>query len=511
VRAPAASAALLFATFLVATVGCDRFERGRRRGLFDPDDKSYLKMTGDEALAGRRRAPAQKEHAAMRVHAKARFVWIRPRPKETPDWLGYLTLGQSVEMRGGRAHLVAGEGPCEAWAPVEPRGWICLGPSATLDADDPIVVALRPYAAKTSLAWPFSYARSLDAPRYRTLPTPEDQKRREGSHLARVERAKAAPDEDAIGAIDKNLVGVDLGPTGEPPPPPFAPPSAVLEGDEDVPWGSTVAYSYEFDHGGRGFVLTADHAVVPLSRLRRFEPSDFRGAALDEGVELPLVFVRKGGRPRWARAADGRLTKTGETWPPRALETLTGREVEERGTRFWETKSGGWLDERDAIVVRPSAAMPPEVPADGRRTWIEVSTVGGWLVAYEGERPVFATLVSAGRGDLKPDGTMAPVSSTPNGTFTIRSKLRTTTMRSEHRPLSVHAEVMYTQVFKDAFALHGAYWHDDFGERRSAGCINLSPIDSRWLFEWSEPAVPPAWHAATTRPGDARTVVVVHL
>ena len=52
------------------------------------------------------------------------------------------------------------------------------------------------------------------------------------------------------------------------------------------------------------------------------------------------------------------------------------------------------------------------------------------------------------------------------------------------------------------FALHAAYWHDRFGEPKSGGCVNLSPRDAKWLFEWTEPSVPAAWHGV--RSGDAR-------
>ena len=69
---------------------------------------------------------------------------------------------------------------------------------------------------------------------------------------------------------------------------------------------------------------------------------------------------------------------------------------------------------------------------------------------------------------------------------------------------------MYTQVFYEDYALHGAYWHDDFGDRKSAGCVNLSPIDSKWLFDWSEPKVPTDWHVKKIEPGDDATVVVIH-
>jgi hypothetical protein len=46
--------------------------------------------------------------------------------------------------------------------------------------------------------------------------------------------------------------------------------------------------------------------------------------------------------------------------------------------------------------------------------------------------------------------------------------------------------------------LHGAYWHDEFGRARSHGCVNLSPIDARFAFQWSSPQVPEHWHSVTT-------------
>ena len=50
------------------------------------------------------------------------------------------------------------------------------------------------------------------------------------------------------------------------------------------------------------------------------------------------------------------------------------------------------------------------------------------------------------------------------------------------------------QYFKDGYALHAAYWHDQFGSPRSHGCINLAPLDARWLFAFTKPELPTGWH-----------------
>ena len=63
------------------------------------------------------------------------------------------------------------------------------------------------------------------------------------------------------------------------------------------------------------------------------------------------------------------------------------------------------------------------------------------------------------------------------------------------------AEVPYSMRFRKNFALHGTYWHDGFGRRRSHGCVNLSPHDAHELYDWTEPSVPDGW---TEVEGDPR-------
>ncbi|MBL8743417.1 MAG: L,D-transpeptidase, partial [Myxococcales bacterium] len=147
----------------------------------------------------------------------------------------------------------------------------------------------------------------------------------------------------------------------------------------------------------------------------------------------------------------------------------------------------------------------------GKKTWVDVSVFGGTFVAYEGETPVFATLISPGRGGTPFPG-RDPIStaSTPTGTFRVDGKFRWASMVSSTDANIVHAEVQYVQNFHGAHALHGAYWHDQWGELKSGGCVNLSPIDSKWVFEWSEPKLPKDWHGmrSVKELGAATRVVV---
>jgi lipoprotein-anchoring transpeptidase ErfK/SrfK len=46
-----------------------------------------------------------------------------------------------------------------------------------------------------------------------------------------------------------------------------------------------------------------------------------------------------------------------------------------------------------------------------------------------------------------------------------------------------------TFISGEGVAIHGAFWHNDFGERRSHGCINISPEDAKWIFRWTTPYI----------------------
>jgi lipoprotein-anchoring transpeptidase ErfK/SrfK len=125
---------------------------------------------------------------------------------------------------------------------------------------------------------------------------------------------------------------------------------------------------------------------------------------------------------------------------------------------------------------------------DTKDRWIDVDIAKQTLTAYEGKRPVRAFRVSTGVGN---DGAMY---STPKGVYRIYAKLRTATMASDAgdpHPYRFEA-VPHVQYFNREVALHGAYWHDRFGERVSHGCVNLAPDDAAWLFDFTTPKLLPS-------------------
>lgn len=451
-----------------------------------------------------------------RIYAKARFAWIQPQPRASKGWIGYLSLGASVALKGGsvEAAKVVGASGCDAWYAVEPRGYVCAGDAATIDPNDPAVVALAKDAPKTDAPFPYEYGESMGAPRYASLPSAAEQRQNEWDleqHKAAIERARANPSD-----VDKGLAGVDLAPAGVEAPElfPFTP--LVREARRFVAPGSTIAWTRQFDAGGRTWLLTSDQMLVPKDRVRPYPRSEFHGVELAGDVKLPIAFFRKQARPKLERQSDGSFKETGASWPRLAWVALTGESVTDPSTKqaVWATKDAGlWVRESDAAIASQATSAPwlkPDAP--GRQTWIDVSVLGGTLVAYEGMTPVFATLISPGRGGIPFEG-LDPLetASTPTGTFRVDGKFLTATMVSSTNDMIVHTEVQFVQNFHGPHALHGAYWHDAWGEPKSGGCVNLSPIDAKRVFGWTEPELPPGWYGMRSVPEVGwATIVNVH-
>jgi hypothetical protein len=74
-------------------------------------------------------------------------------------------------------------------------------------------------------------------------------------------------------------------------------------------------------------------------------------------------------------------------------------------------------------------------------------------------------------------------------------------------PYSIE-DVPWTMYFSGSYALHAAFWHERFGHPRSHGCVNLAPRDARWLFFWTAPNLPSAWHGILADVGKGTTVVL---
>ncbi len=109
--------------------------------------------------------------------------------------------------------------------------------------------------------------------------------------------------------------------------------------------------------------------------------------------------------------------------------------------------------------------------------WIEIDLSNQRLYAWEGDTQVYAVIVSTGL-DSSP---------TLPGTFAIQSMHREARMQGADYDVP---DVPFTMYYDGNYAIHGTYWHSQFGTQMSHGCVNVAVDHAEWLFYWADIGVP---------------------
>jgi lipoprotein-anchoring transpeptidase ErfK/SrfK len=226
-------------------------------------------------------------------------------------------------------------------------------------------------------------------------------------------------------------------------------------------------------------------------------------------THLPMGFMLWRGK-KFTMSDDKKQATAGEPVPRFTAVQLTGNAVTIGGFTYEETEEGWWMRTADGQVAR--AEKPPKDLAPNEK-WIDVNLKTQTLVAYEGEKPVYATVVSTGKklASRNPEDKDKDHRTKP-GTFRIREKHIASTMDGDvatDGPYSIE-DVPWIMYFNGSIALHGAFWHSNFGSTKSHGCVNLAPVDARAMFGWTDPPLPDGWHGVMSTPDRLGTRVIVH-
>jgi lipoprotein-anchoring transpeptidase ErfK/SrfK len=170
---------------------------------------------------------------------------------------------------------------------------------------------------------------------------------------------------------------------------------------------------------------------------------------------------------------------------------ITGRKQSQSGNYWYEILDDKYRHRYYARAehFRPIPAaeltpLSPDVPSLAKR--IHVDLVNQWIRCYEGSDLVFSTKISSGR--RLPDGTYW----TPQGNFITFRKRGSRHMVSGNMATGYDLPgVPWVSYITDyGVALHGTYWHNDFGAPRSHGCVNLTAEAAKWIYRWTLPVVP---------------------
>ncbi len=431
-----------------------------------PSEAPPIPVVGEDDTEGPAQPTTPDFPAGTRSLELTRTVGVRLEPGDDAKRIGTVAVDTRVRWTGS----ANGKGCKKPWVEIVPRGWVCseyLTPSkkAAMGREVPMLdrgeLVPGVYGKVTA---PNSVTYALEQPK-------KDPK-------------KKAPKPTTPKGPVTSTTDVDPAPKGPEP--------RMIE-DKPLVGSVTVRQWQEITVGGKAYwkVSQKDNEYVLASAIRTHKPSLYNGARLgdDTGWTVPIAFV-------WPKVAGYQSTYTMNKakggginrqltarTPVEILETLSDPSGKALAYKIGEAE---WIRAQDVRVFTPVA--PPKLLAKGER-WIDVDLESQILVAYEGDLPVFATMISSGTKE------------TPTDTGEYRMWLKESeadmkNLKSED-PYSV-ATVPWTQFFspENGLALHTAYWHDQFGIKKSHGCVNLSPKDARWLYFWSDPQVPPGWTMA---------------
>jgi hypothetical protein len=437
---------------------------------------------------------------APRIYSRAPQTWIHEQPSKSSPRLGYLRAGGSAPIAGAPQ---VGSQCSRGYYPIKPRGFICLDERATLDGADQTVAVFGEHPPDFSRKLPYMYGTvRKPGPVYAKLPTKSELLTEEPDLERRMpvwldaggevgasfaQHVWLAPNETLLdprtvwesrisqGVPDFLLQGRLL--------PAFSGKERATDlvslGRLNPKVGHAFLHTFLFE--GRRYGVSTELKLVPTDRLRPIQGSDFHGYEIGKDLRFPFALVRTMN----ARFHSGKRAEY------RAALQLTGKQQFFSDVLHYETVDGEWVSDRVASRVEPAKNMP----GWGKRgeKWIDVNITKQTLVLYEGEEPVFVTLVSTGEAGL---ADAASTTATKRGIFRIHTKHVTATMSSREVGEEFELQdVPYVMYFdQEGYALHGAYWHDRFGMPRSHGCINLSPEDARRIFHWTEPSLPAGWH-----------------
>jgi hypothetical protein len=267
----------------------------------------------------------------------------------------------------------------------------------------------------------------------------------------------------------------------------------MLSGD----WWVSVDGLVEYE--GQQWYQINEEEYVHADALAFASPSRFQGAYFTEQPQHPFAWIN-----RWVQPSivpQGELNTAIGGLGRYGLATIFAEE--RRGEEIWYLIGPDqWVEQEN--VSRVDVDPPPAEVGPGEK-WIEVDLFEQTIAAYEGERMVYATLISSGR-----TGT-----STPPGLYRLWSKVREGKMSNpdveDGSPAWYFIEdVPWTMYFHEGYSIHAAFWHDAFGFTRSHGCVNLSPRDAQWFFNWADPITPEDLRVAYVSGSTPNTWVWVH-
>ncbi len=266
-----------------------------------------------------------------------------------------------------------------------------------------------------------------------------------------------------------------------------------------------------------GYIHSAHLQIV---EIRLNEPSPYMTSAghLCEVTVPYTTAYQKTRQGEWIRWRGSRLYYSSTHW-------VTGVEVGPDGHLWYQITSE--LSDSEVYyapaehlrILSPEEWSPISLDVPPEKKRIEVSLKEQTLRAFEYDQVIYTARISSGIPNPRLGEDDLPTE-TPKGKFVIYSKMPSKHMGSVAGGPEVEENggftlpgVPWTSFFRSpgGYALHGTYWHNNFGLQMSHGCVNMRNEDALWLFRWSTPVFDPTKINSSRdweKTGNGTTVIV---
>lgn len=150
-----------------------------------------------------------------------------------------------------------------------------------------------------------------------------------------------------------------------------------------------------------------------------------------------------------------------------------------------------WGDGAGFKILTDEDVSPISPDIDPKEKTISVDLDYQIMSCYEGKNEVFFCRISSGKNIDPITGEKSDEYATPVGTLLTHWKIISNnfTAGSAQTGYSTPAVPWSTFISGEGIAIHGTFWHNAFGEKRSAGCINTTSEDAKWIFRWTTPYI----------------------
>jgi hypothetical protein len=235
------------------------------------------------------------------------------------------------------------------------------------------------------------------------------------------------------------------------------------------------------NEGTAWYKLNQDE-YVRVEDVRVVQTPSFHGVEIAVQPERPFGWIVQNVTP--SNEPDGEPDESYSELTRFAFFQVFDAVIGEEDWIWYDIGGGRWIRQTFVSLIDVSP-RPADVGPD--EYWVEVDLYEQTFAAYEGNRMVYASLISSGLNRWP----------THEGLFQVWSRHTQNKMSGAEGQVDYYfiEDVPYIMYFDQTneIALHGAYWHDRFGYKHSHGCVNMPPLDAEWVYYWSAEGPTDLW------------------